>query len=450
MLLAALFYLFIILGTINLIHFSLYLIGANIYDVQAFIRKAKKGPARKQPKPLVSVLIPAYNEEKVIKRCLQSVWNNTYRDVEIIVIDDGSKDKTSEKVREFINARSGVRVQAATNAGRARYTFKKQWRRDNMMVSRKIRLVRQSNHGKAAALNNGIRNYAKGELVMTLDADSLIHKKAISNAVKYFSDPNIAAVAANVRIIEERSVLGILQRFEHMIGYRSKKLYTVMNCELIIGGVASTYRRSVLKRFGAFDDDTATEDIGLSMKIASKGNKKYRLIYASDVAAMTEGVSDFRGLLSQRYRWKLGNLQNIFKYRWLLFNNDKKYSKSLTWYRVPMAFLGEIMLLLEPVALGYVVYVSVRFATGALLLSAYMAISLYLLMTIWPDEHMKFKEKIMASLYVPFLYFIFYVMNVVQVTSALRCIVDKKKITHLSKKDSTWESPKRVGRAASF
>jgi biofilm PGA synthesis N-glycosyltransferase PgaC len=115
-----------------------------------------------------------------------------------------------------------------------------------------------------------------------------------------------------------------------------------------------------------------------------------------------------------------------------------------------MAFLGEIMLLLEPVALGYVVYVSVRFATGALLLSAYMAISLYLLMTIWPDEHMKFKEKIMASLYVPFLYFIFYVMNVVQVTSALRCIVDKKKITHLSKKDSTWESPKRVGRAASF
>jgi cellulose synthase/poly-beta-1,6-N-acetylglucosamine synthase-like glycosyltransferase len=234
------------------------------------------------------------------------------------------------------------------------------------------------------------------------------------------------------------------------MSYRSKKLYDVTNCELIIGGVASTYRASELKKVRYYDNDTATEDIGLSMKIASKGNKKHRLVYAADVAAMTEGVVGFKALLKQRYRWKLGMLQNLIKYRFILFSLDKKYTKSLAYYRMPMAFVGEILLLLEPLALGYVCYLSLRFATPALFLSAYITITLYILLTIWPDEHLDRAGKIKASIYTPFLYFIFYIMNVVQLASAIYCISRANKILHLSAAGSTWISPKRIGKAVSF
>jgi cellulose synthase/poly-beta-1,6-N-acetylglucosamine synthase-like glycosyltransferase len=422
MLQTALFYLFIAVGTINLIHFAFYLIGANWYDVQTFQARSKGRLIKRirSRNPLVSVLIPAYNEALVIERCLESIRKNSYQKLEVIVNNDASEDDTAAIVR----------------------AYKKKYPKFN------LRLVsRRRNGGKAAGLNYIARNYAKGELIMSLDADSLLHQEAIKRAVHYFDDSKVAGVAANVRIIEEPTVLGVLQRFEHMIGYRSKKFYAVTNCELIVGGVASTYRRELIKQVGYYDNDTATEDIGLSMKIAALGNKQHRLIYASDVVAMTEGVSDIRGLLNQRYRWKLGNLQNIVKHRDLLFNSDPKYTRSLTWYRVPMAFVGEIMVLLEPIVFAFVLYLSIRFITPAMFMAAYTTITAYLLLSLWPDEHLDWKGKIKASAYIPFLYLIFYIMNFVQLLSAIKCIANHKKIVNLSAKEGAWISPRRIGRA---
>src|SRR5206468_1640829 len=140
-------------------------------------------------------------------------------------------------------------------------------------------------------------------LTMTLDADSALDKYAIANAVEYFRDKRVVGVAANVKIMQQHSVLGMLQKFEHMIGYRSKKFYTLTNSEFILGGVASTYRYETLKRVGFYDTDTATEDIGLSLKIVSEGNKKQRIVYAANVVASTEGVQSYKALFRQRYRW---------------------------------------------------------------------------------------------------------------------------------------------------
>ncbi|HSX17798.1 MAG TPA: glycosyltransferase [Candidatus Saccharimonadales bacterium] len=449
MLLPILFYLFIVVGTINLLHFAFYLIGANIYDLQQF-RNIKQRKQRLVSKPLVSVLIPAYNEERVIERNLQSVWNNTYDSLEAIVINDGSTDNTSEAVRRFIKSRSRSYRETRARIVRSKNGLKRVWNRGNVPMQRRVKLVEQKNAGKAAALNNGIRNHAKGELIMTLDADSLIHKRAIYNAVKYFEDPSIAGVAANVRMIEEPSILGLLQRFEHLISYRSKKLFSIANCELIVGGVASTYRKSILDKVGQYDTDTTTEDIGLSMKIAAAGNKKYRLVYGADVAAMTEPVKGFRPLLRQRYRWKLGNLQNAYKYRSLIFSMDKRYTRTLTHYRMPMSFIGEILLLMEPITLAYIIYLSIHFLTIGLILGAYMTITAYILMNIWPDEHMSRRGKIKSSVYAPFLYFIFYIMNVVQLIAALRCIGNAKRIANLTAQESTWTHVERAGKAATF
>jgi len=450
MLLSILFYIFIVVGTIHLIHFALFLIGANLYDVGMFNFKLKRRDTPAVNRPLVTVLVPAYNEEAVIERCLQSIWNNTYSNVDIVVISDGSTDNTEAAVRRFIDSRSKRYRKVVPKIVRTKNGLQRQWVRGKLPMNRRIRLLRQRNGGKGSALNNGLRSHARGELVMTIDADSILHRKAIANVIKYFDDPRVAGVAANVRIIEKNSVLGILQRFEHMVGYRSKKFFTIANAELIVGGVASTYRRGVLRQVGLYDTDTVTEDIGLSMKVAALGNKQHRLVYAYDVAAMTEGVGDFKTLLKQRYRWKLGNLQNLIKYRRILFSRDKKYSIGLKWYRMPMAFIGELLLLLEPVALGYVTYLSIKFFTPALVLGAYMSISLYLLFVIWPDEHLNFKGKLKASLYVPSLYFIFYIMNLVQLISVLRCIKNHKTVTGLSAGHTTWISPARAGGAATF
>jgi cellulose synthase/poly-beta-1,6-N-acetylglucosamine synthase-like glycosyltransferase len=419
MLIAFLFYLFITISVIDIIHLGLYLVGANYYDIRQFRRRARVSKRNHHAvRPLVSVLIPAHNEELGIVRCLDSVRRNTYRKLEIIVVDDASTDSTRKLVRDYI---------------------KQHPRRD-------IRLMyKRSNVGKAEALNHVLRRGAKGDLVMTIDADSVLHKKAISNAVSYFEDPKIVGVAANVRIMDNLSVLGLLQKFEHMVGYRSKKFFNVTNSEYIVGGVASTYRREVIKQVGYYDHDTTTEDIGLSLKVVARGNKENRIMYAADVLAMTEGVQTFKALLRQRYRWKLGGLQNLIKHRDLLANTDRRYSRMLTFYRIPMAFFGELMLLLEPLAIGYVIYVCWMLATPSMVVGAYMTITIYLLLNLWPDEHMTFAKKVRMSLMTPIMYFVFYLMNIVQLIAIVRCLFNHQQALGRVRVSGSWVSPKRRG-----
>jgi len=420
MFLQFLFYLFITISVIDIIHLGLYLVGANYYDIWQFRRQARMARrSHHKLRPLVSVLIPAHNEEMGIIRCLESVRQNTYRKLEIIVIDDASTDNTRRLVRQYI----------------AKHP------------KRSIRLMyKRRNGGKAEALNHALRKGTNGDLVMALDADSVLHSKSINNAVSYFDNPKVVGVAANVRILDSLSMLGLLQKFEHMVGYRSKKFFSVTNSEFIIGGVASTYRRDMLKKVRFYDNDTTTEDIGLSLKIVAEGNREHRIIYASNVLAMTESVQTFKGLMRQRYRWKLGSLQNLIKYRGLVANTDKRYSRGLTFYRLPMAFFGELMLLLEPLAVGYVVYVCYLLFNPSMLIGAYMTITLYLLLNVWPDEHMNFAKKCKMSLYTPMMYFVFFLMNVVQLAAIFRCIFNFRQALNRSKvTGGSWISPERAG-----
>lgn len=415
-----LFGIFVAIGFINLMHFCLYLTGANLYDIWQFRRKLKHAKTNRHGKKLlVTVLIPAHNEEAVIIRCLDSVCKSSYRKLQIIVIDDASSDSTRGLVRDYI-------------ASHPKHDITLRWK--------------LKNGGKAAALNHALRRDACGELVMALDADSILAPGAVANAVTYFEEPAVVGVAANVRIIEEITILGFLQRFEHMVGYRSKKTHSLLNCEFIVGGVASTYRMAVLKTVGFYDESTMTEDIGLSMKVAALGNRAHRLIYASDVVAMTEGVSEFKSLLKQRFRWKYGNLQNVIKHRQLLMNPGGQFTRMLTFYRMPMALFGEVILLLEPIVLGYVLYTTIMLGNLSLIIGAYTTITLYVWLTLWPDEHLSLHNRVRLSLYVPVVYFIFYIMNLVQLVAVVRCLI---KIPHLLGNQQSaghWVSPRRIGR----
>jgi biofilm PGA synthesis N-glycosyltransferase PgaC len=433
------FWLFAGVSILYVVHFGLYLVGANFYDVWLQRRKAIRGVrlpveyeaecaatatwtrrAHPEVPGLVSIAIAAHNEEAVIVRTLDSVRRSTYRPFEVLVADDASTDLTGRLVRDY------------------------QVRHPEM----DLRIVRMhKNVGKGAALNSALRRHARGQFVMTLDADSIIQPDAIKTALSYFDDPYVAGVAANVQILEETTALGILQRFEHMIGYRSKKLYSLMNCEFVVGGVASTYRMRVLRKVGFYDTDTLTEDIGLSTKITSLGNRRFRLVYGADVVAKTEGVLTLRALSKQRYRWKYGSIQNLIKYRGIMLNPNRRYTGTLTYYRMPMALLSEFTLLLSPLAWTYAVYWSVVTQTPALIFGAYVTITAYTLLTLWMDENLTARERARLSIYAPTAYFLFYIMDLVQLTASLRCISRSRGLFRRPE-INTWKSPQRAASVA--
>ena len=430
------FWLFAGVSILYVVHFGLYLAGANFYDVWQQRRKGIRGvrlPTAFQPEcaatatwtrralpevpGLVSIVIAAHNEEAVIVRTLDSIRRSTYRSFEVLVADDASSDLTGRLVRDY------------------------QVRHPEM----NLRLVRMHrNVGKGAALNAVLRRFAHGQYVMTLDADSVIQPDAITNALSYFDDPYVAGVAANVQIMEETTALGILQRFEHMIGYRSKKLYSLLNCEYVVGGVASTYRMRVLRKVDFYDTDTVTEDIGLSAKITYLGNRRFRMVYGADVVARTEGVLTFLALAKQRYRWKYGSIQNLIKYRGMALNPSRRYSRTLAYYRMPMGLLSEFTLLVSPLAWTYAVYWSMATYTPALIIGSYATITAYTLLTVLMDENLTARERTRLCLYAPTAYFLFYIMDLVQLVAAVRCITRLRGLVRRPE-INTWKSPQRAG-----
>lgn len=436
------FFLFAAMSTLYVVHLGLYLVGANFYDIWQdqrhhwlrSIRRTRKSMdadavdlarvataslGTLEVKGLVSVCIAAHNEAEVIVRSLDSIRQSRYPDIEVLVSDDASNDMTRQLVRDYAQRHPDMNL-------------------------RIYRMHRRG--GKGRALNAVMRHHARGEFVMTLDADSLLRPDTVANAIEYFEDPKIVGVAANVQIVAEPTILGTLQKFEHMVGYRSKKTYSWLNCEFVIGGVASTYRMRTLREVGFYDTDTVTEDIGLSTKIVSHGNRAQHIVYASNVVAMTEGVMTFQALVRQRYRWKYGSLQNLMKYRRLLFNPSPRYSVSLTLYRMPMAVLSEFALLLSPLAWAYALYMTLTQYDLYLVTGAYMTITAYILLTLWFDENLSKRTQLHLTLYAPVAYFIFYIMDLVQLIAIVRCLVKSPDLFRQKQTDSIWTSPRRIGK----
>jgi cellulose synthase/poly-beta-1,6-N-acetylglucosamine synthase-like glycosyltransferase len=188
-----------------------------------------------------------------------------------------------------------------------------------------------------------------------------------------------------------------------------------------------------------------TEDISLSMKLVARGNKTHRLVYSADVMAMTEPVETLRGLFWQRYRWKYGSFQNILKHNYLVGKNDTRYSSMLTIYRLPMAIMSEILVLLLPFTWAYAVYLMIAQNSLLLLLGTYVTVTAYMFLTLWYDEHLRFRERLYLTLYVPLAYFIFYIMDVIQIMAVTLCVMKANHLIRHHNSSSAWRSPARIG-----
>jgi poly-beta-1,6-N-acetyl-D-glucosamine synthase len=410
-------YLVVILGTINLVRMGIFLVGSDIYGLKQTLRKNKLTQADLYT-PTFSVVIPAHNEERTIENTLTTVINSEYpkEKLQIIVVDDGSTDSTVAIIKK-------LKKSAA---------FKN------------VTLIQQENAGKAHALNNAMRNHAQGDIIMCLDADSSVLSDSIQNAAQYFVDTRVVALSANVKIRPMKSFLNLIQRYEYLVCYQMKRAHTLFNIEYIIGGIASTFRRSALEKVGFYDTDTITEDIDLTFKLLRDGNKDNRVLYGADVVSYTESVLSIKDLIKQRFRWKHGRAQTFLKNLDLFFSRSNRHNPFLTWVYLPYALFSDLAFFLEPFLIGFIAYVVIAYADWATLVSAFAVVGSYVMLNVIAEDTIPWKQRIKMAFVAPSMYFFFYILSYVEYVALIRSY---GKIGQLLRKDDascSWDHVERA------
>jgi len=239
--------------------------------------------------PFVSVIVPAFNEEKTIGKTIQSLLNLNYpkNKLEIIVVNDESTDNTVNVVKRF----KGVKLIHNNHQG----------------------------FGKASAVNVGIR-IAKGKIFGVLDADSEVSKNSLRIALTYFSSEKVGGVITPIKILKTKNLYRGLQKIEYTFTAMIRELMSRINTLYYSHGVLSLLRTDLIKKFGYFDENNLTEDLEIAMRLKFKG---YEMRMASKALTFTRAPGTFKDLWNQRVRWYRGFMQNIVKYRGVFFK--KKY-----------------------------------------------------------------------------------------------------------------------------
>jgi poly-beta-1,6-N-acetyl-D-glucosamine synthase len=415
-------------GFFNLLTICLLIILANVHDIKDFRhgRIAKTSEVTPQTAPFIkfSIIIPAHNEEKVIARCLQSIVKLDYRDFEVIILNDGSKDETDKAIRAAL---INFDHSEAADAKGIRFLY----------------VGITENRGKASVMNEGLA-LANGEVIVCMDADATFKPDALSRAAVYFTEPRNVIVAVNNKLVINKGWLGILQRFDFIANYRSKKAYEMLNAEYIVSGIGAMYRKHALEKIGGIPRETMTEDIDTSLMISLLGNKYFRIVYAEDIVTYMEPVHSFRDLLKQRFRWKFGNMQAMFKSRKGLFGNDTPMSHGLRFWRFPMAIWSELSMLVELAFMGFMIWLSVFLGNGLFLLASYIVATVMCAATVLADESETKEEKSKLIRYIPVMYFLSLVMNAVQLYASIRCLLNIRQLWK-PKRQYAWQSPERHG-----
>src|SRR5579872_537868 len=288
-----------------------------IYGMLAVIQKLKTSRRKFDAafQPPVSVIIAAYNEEKVIVRTVRSILNNGYADLEVVVVDDGSKDGTL-----------GVLNQAFASESR-------------------VRILTQPNGGKSAALNHAITE-AKNDILVAVDADTVFRRGAIEKLVRHFSNRQVGAVSGNARVGNKRKWIGKFQSIEYVYGFNlDRRALDLMNAITVVPGAVGAWRKDLVLACGGFGNDTLAEDTDITLAIRRLG---YEIRYEQDAIAYTEAPETIRSLAKQRFRWSFGTIQAAWKHRDATFN--PRYG-CLGFVALPSIWIFQVLLaILAPLA----------------------------------------------------------------------------------------------------
>ena len=288
---------------------------ALIIGILAIIEKLRPDNAKlPEPPPGVTVLIPAHNEESVIVQTVESVLHSDLSNIRVIVVDDGSSDRTLELLES------------------------------NFGKNNCVQIIHQVNRGKAAALNHAL-SHARTAFVVTIDADTEIETDAIRKLLRHFSDPKVGAVAGNVKVGNRSRWLTRWQALEYITSQNmEKRAFDLLNCITVVPGALGAWRREAIEAAGGITADTVAEDADLTIAIRRLG---WRVTYDEEAIAWTEAPETPGQLIRQRFRWTFGTLQSFWKHSDTLFR--RKYG-TLGCVALPNIFVFQILLpLVSPV-----------------------------------------------------------------------------------------------------
>ena len=261
--------------------------------------------------PLVSIIVPAYNEEVNAVSSLQNLLKTSYPNFEIIFVDDGSKDDTYENVR---------------------YVF---------AGHPKVKLFTKMNGGKASALNFGIAHSNAG-YVVCIDADTKLKPDAVSQLMKHFlvgEKNKVGAVAGNVKVGNEINMLTKWQSIEYITGQNfDRRAFASVNAITVVPGAIGAFTKQAITDAGGFTTDTLAEDCDLTIRILREG---YIVKNENNALAFTEAPEKTKQFISQRFRWSFGVLQTFWKHKELLFNTKNKW---LGWLAMPNILLFQYII----------------------------------------------------------------------------------------------------------
>ena len=236
--------------------------------------------------PEVAVLIPAYNEEKVIARTIRSALVSTYPNLHVIVIDDGSSDGTLEVARKAFGQEE---------------------------ASGRVLILTKPNSGKADALNFGLEHLRGEEIFVGIDADTVIASDAIARLIPHFLNPKVGAIAGNAKVGNRINLWTRWQALEYITSQNfERRALNTMGAVSVVPGAIGAWRVQAVREAGGFHTDTVAEDADLTMALLQLG---YRVEYEDLALAYTEAPVNANGLMRQRFRWSFGILQSVWKHR---------------------------------------------------------------------------------------------------------------------------------------
>jgi peptidoglycan-N-acetylglucosamine deacetylase len=257
----------------------------------------------------ISVVMAAYNEEKVIAQTLRALLATEYKgDIDVVIVDDGSTDGTAAQVESV-----------ACNDPR-------------------IRLIEQENHGKARALQRGLAA-ARHSFIVFIDADTQCQRDTLPRLLEPFADAGIGAVSGHAKVGNLRTFIARCQALEYTCGFNlDRRAYNRWQCITVVPGAISAIRKDAIDKAGGLSLETLAEDTDLTLSLHRQGQ---RIVYVPDAVAWTEAPESFRTLARQRSRWAYGTLQCLWKHRDMVFN--RKY-RALGWFSLPNIWFFQIIL----------------------------------------------------------------------------------------------------------
>jgi len=274
------------------------------------LRAPGRAPPMLDPEtgPLVSVLIPCFNEEKVIVASVARILNSNWKRLEILVLDDGSSDHTAAVVRAAFGAEP------------------------------RVKLLSFANGGKATALNRGLAR-THGDIVVALDADTLFPPDTLPRLARWFADPRVGAVAGNAIVGNRLNLITRWQALEYVTAQNlERRALAALGAVTVVPGAVGAWRRQALTELGGYPADTLAEDQDLTLAFQRAG---WRVEFDSSARAYTEAPDTVAGLLNQRFRWSFGTLQCLWKHRAGLLNRRRPV---LGFVALPQIWLFQIVL----------------------------------------------------------------------------------------------------------